>query len=535
MKPQKENREVEEKEKETNLVERNPKMSKKMIVLLWIAILVVQAIVCSYFGTQKEYFHMDEMYSYGLMNADEINITDRSDFLNQWHDKQYYLDYLEVNQEEVWDFSPVWENQVNDVHPPLYYLLLRISATFSIDHFTKWTGLFLNLVIFAISNYFIYQIGKKLTKSPIYALLICLINGFTIIVLESFLYIRMYALCNLMVLILVKVHLDLNEKQELHTKDILLLVISLVLGGLTHYYYFIFALGIYLVYTKKKIAEKAWKNLAYYQLGIVIAGLLYLPIFPFSIDHILWGERGVSAQNGTNLAFQIGSYLILINQNFFNNLTIAFLIVLYLLYHADKKKVEKIAEMEFIWFPILLYLCIVILQAPYVEIRYIIPIASCFNIWVVILVKNYLEASYSKKKAFWITVCCFTILLISPLFTQTKLSFTYQQHHQIATRIEEKGLPIVYLWNPGHNRFLDDLYLFTKVDQSIIIDATQDIETIQEMLSDIQTDYILMYNEGIEEETLETCIPENNEYIQKMNACDILLVRQESEIEKESK
>lgn len=58
MKPQKENREVEEKEKETNLVERNPKMSKKMIVLLWIAILVVQAIVCIYFGTQKEYFHM---------------------------------------------------------------------------------------------------------------------------------------------------------------------------------------------------------------------------------------------------------------------------------------------------------------------------------------------------------------------------------------------------------------------------------------------------------------------------------------------
>ena len=51
----------------------------------------------------------------------------------------------------------------------------------------------------------------------------------------------------------------------------------------------------------------------------------------------------------------------------------------------------------------------------------------------------------------------------------------------------------------------------------------------------IQTDYILIYNVGIAEETLETCIPENNEYIQKMNACDILLVRQESEIEKESK
>ena len=65
MKPQKENREVEEKEKETNLIERNPKMSKKMIVLLWIAILVVQAIVCIILEPKKNIFiwmkctHMD--------------------------------------------------------------------------------------------------------------------------------------------------------------------------------------------------------------------------------------------------------------------------------------------------------------------------------------------------------------------------------------------------------------------------------------------------------------------------------------------
>lgn len=74
-----------------------------------------------------------------------------------WHNKDYYLDYLEVNDDEVWDLTPVYENQKNDVHPPLYYLLLRLSSSLSINHFSKWTGLLLNMIIFVISNYFVYN------------------------------------------------------------------------------------------------------------------------------------------------------------------------------------------------------------------------------------------------------------------------------------------------------------------------------------------------------------------------------------------
>ena len=47
-----------------------------------------------------------------------------------------FEDYLEVNNNEIYNIKPVYENQKNDVHPPLYYLLLRISATFTINKFT---------------------------------------------------------------------------------------------------------------------------------------------------------------------------------------------------------------------------------------------------------------------------------------------------------------------------------------------------------------------------------------------------------------
>ena len=99
---------------------------KKTILVILIIITILQISIRIYMGNEKTYFHMDEAYSYGLMNYERLNITDNLDFSNTWHTNQYYLDYLEVNQEEVWDFSPVWENQVNDVHPPLYYLLLHL-------------------------------------------------------------------------------------------------------------------------------------------------------------------------------------------------------------------------------------------------------------------------------------------------------------------------------------------------------------------------------------------------------------------------
>lgn len=54
---------------------------------------------------------MDEMYSYGLMNYNKLNIADNEDFQNVWHNKEYYLDYLTVNQNEKWNLKPVYENQ----------------------------------------------------------------------------------------------------------------------------------------------------------------------------------------------------------------------------------------------------------------------------------------------------------------------------------------------------------------------------------------------------------------------------------------
>ena len=70
---------------------------------------------------------MDEAYSLGLASYHRTEIQENEDFYNTWHNKEYYEDYLEVDSDEQNDFSQVYENQKNDVHPPLYYLLLRMD------------------------------------------------------------------------------------------------------------------------------------------------------------------------------------------------------------------------------------------------------------------------------------------------------------------------------------------------------------------------------------------------------------------------
>ncbi len=495
---------------------------KKKIVIILILITLIQILTRVYFCFQKEYFHMDEMYSYGLMNYDKLNIADNSDFLNTWHNKEYFEDYLEVNKDELYDLNPVYENQKNDVHPPLYYLLLRIASSFNVDNFSKWSGLILNILIFAISNIFIYLIAKIIFKNPIYALLTCLINGFSLIALNSSLYIRMYELCNLNILIITYLHLKIYDKEKLKIPYEILITIFLILGGLTHYYYFIYVFILAIIYIGKCIKEKRFRNLVLYLAGTIIAAGAYLLIFPYAISHILFGYRGV----GTNVDIlnNLGGYIWILNKEIFNYLLpVALIIVIISCLKKNKKKMNLNKKIYLLLIPILVYLIVVILKAPYVEARYIMPIYSVIIISSIYLTKTYLKKAWDNKSTLFITTLLFLLIIYSPMMTRTKLEYTYTKYNNIAKNIEEKNLPIIYVFNTGKNRFLDDLYLFTLVDSSIILDYNK---LQEDVLKNQQEDFILICNEGVDEERIKGIL-ESKEitYMQKMNACNIYEVK----------
>lgn len=509
-----------------NFIEKlESQKSRNLVIGILIVIIILQVITRVYFGFQKEYFHMDEMYSYGLMNYHNINITDNEDFYDKWHTKEYYQDYIQVNSEEAWDWSPVYINQKNDVHPPLFYLLLRMASMFTIDSFSKWTGIVLNIILFICSSMLVYLIGKRIFKSKAMALLVCAFNGFTFLALSSTIYIRMYELANLNILLLVYLQLRILDKEKLKFVHCIPIIVALLLGGLTHYYFFIFAAMIYIMYAVKSIREKAYRNLGIYTGAMIVAATIFLLGFPYAINHVFFGYRGLSAGNEAGYVEKIIRFLDIVVRNLSGYFLVFIPVIIYIITRNKERQMQNKKEKDYIdWLllPCIMYFLIVVKNAPYIELRYMIPICSIAAIFFIYFIWRYLKQYYQAEKAIEIIAIFSTIMVMVPIVLacvvpEARISFTYTQFNHIADRIEEKGLPIVYIFDKDRNRFLDDLYLFTLVDKSIIIDSKK-IEEFEEEIKNQKRYILICNNDEIYNEFLKG---KNATYIQHMNACDI--------------
>lgn len=518
------------------------KINKEKISLL--IIIIIQIMVYIFLGMQKTYIHMDEAYSIGLTNYNKVDITKNEDFYNNWHNKEYYEDYISIEKEEVTNLNPVYENQKNDVHPPFYYLLLRIAYTFNLNSFSKWPGLILNIIILVISNILVYKILKQITKDKRISLLICLVNGLVISSIESVTYIRMYALNSLFLLLVAYWHIINFRKENISLKSYISIGLIVLLASLTHYYNVIYIAVIYILYIIKYIKNKQYKNITKYTLTMVVAAIMSLVIFPYSIKHIFMGYRGQGVlstfKDISKMLANLGQYINIVNTNIFNGLLwiilLFFTIVLIYKLIKNKQLILKVenTKLLLIIIPAFVYFLIVAVSSPYTEIRYIIPVCSFIFISVIYLLNLVISKMLSKRTSKIVFTIFILILLIMPILTHANINNLYLEHKEIVEKVEKEyyKLVAIYLFNTNQNRFLDDIYLFTKIEESYILDIEQaNEENIEKILENKNTNngILVWVNEGFEKETyikmiMNTQNLKNCEHIKRMNACDIYYI-----------
>ena len=110
------------------LVNKKIDMSKKITILGLTLILFIQLFACLYFGTKKEGFYEDEIATYGLSSCP--NALGRKDYEITWKSGKDYENLLIVNENTRFSYGMVYDNQVRDVHPPLYYFLIHSLESF---------------------------------------------------------------------------------------------------------------------------------------------------------------------------------------------------------------------------------------------------------------------------------------------------------------------------------------------------------------------------------------------------------------------
>lgn len=549
------------------------KIKEKTIIVI---ILIIQTIIFVIAGINKSYIHMDEAYSLGLTNYNKVEIQQNEDFYNTWHNKEYYEDYLSVNDNEKNNFLPVYENQKNDVHPPLYYLFLRIAMQFNIGSFSKWPGIILNIIIYLFITIFMYLILRKLfaksENSQIKSAFLALISSLTLASINNAIYIRMYALSSLNILITTYLHLKLAEKKGNNYKLLVAIGISALVGSLTHYYYLFYLAMLFIMFVIKYLKEKEYKELAKYIITMIIAGILSLIIFPYSIKHMFFGYRGQGAINSllniSEFFIKICQYILIINVYAFNN--ILFILVVFILGIIIYKKIKKIKLIEknkyikYILYPTIFYFLLVAMSAPWIELRYMMPICSIIFILIMYLLIKLLKNIVKEKTLNIIVILIALLMFIMPFisnqiidisvgkkfkyeqenaysskqeiveklksesnipinifskFTDASIDDTllfiknfriepevlYSNKHKITEMIEKeyKNLPTLYLFNSNNNRFLDDILLFAKINKSYIAkDIECNSQNIKQIMKDKDTSHgiLVFINDGQEKD-----------------------------------
>ena len=462
----------------------------KWEIILVATILIIQTIIFVMAGINKSYMHMDEAYSLGLTNYNKIDIQANKDFFNNWHSKEYYEDYLTVNEDEKNNFLPVYENQKNDVHPPFYYLLLRIAMNFHLDSYSKWPGLILNMIIYLFITIFMYLIIKiilqgisGIKKCELKSAIITLMSTITLSTINDAIYIRMYALMTLLIVITTYLHLKLLDKKERTLRLFIKIGVTALIGSLTHYYYLFYLIAIFIMFVIKYLKDRNYKELAMYVCTMLIAGTLSLIIFPYSIQHIFFGYRGQSAiTNLTDVSqflMSIGMYFLIINVYAFNN--ILWILLIFILGIIIYKKVKKIAVIEsknkyikYIVFPTLCYFVLVAISSPWKDLRYMMPVCNLIFILVFYYLIALLNNIIKEKTLNVVIIVIFILLCIMPIISNNIINLvigedfrkeqesSYSSKQEMTINLEaESNIPID-IFSKFSDVPMDNILLFIK-------------------------------------------------------------------------
>ena len=270
------------------------KREKTLVTFLLVFLIALQLGRIIYvFAYEKEGYHSDENWSYGFANSyyDPYIYMDADGAavnFNTWTSSQVLRDYLEVNKGEGFSYASVYSNQENDMSPPLHTMILHTICSFFPETFSWWFSFSINMVSFVLTMVLLYFLGASMTKSRWAALTICLFYGFTTGALNTFVYLRMYAMLAMLAVLSAWLHSRMYHKNFKDIrKELLWLLAATVAGCLTHYYFLVLSFFIALCFCIYLLCIKRWKTLFAYAGVMILSVAIVFAAYPFLLAQFL--------------------------------------------------------------------------------------------------------------------------------------------------------------------------------------------------------------------------------------------------------
>lgn len=272
--------------------------NKKTYVILLTILIAFQVMVVTYFfAFEKEGYHSDEVWSYGLANSfyEPFIYGDALSFdvskCHKWVDGTDFKDYLTVQRGEQFRYDSVWYNQSMDMHPPLFYTILHTICSFFPDTFSKWFGFAINIAAMIIGQIFLAKTGYTATKSKVFAYLLCALWGFSCGFLNLNVFVRMYSLSTMFAILLLYSHCRLYYNEGSVKSNLIKIFVFSFCGALTHHYFIIAAFGIAACFCFYYLFKKQFKKMLAYAFTMLGSIGLSIAVFPATIHHLFFMEN----------------------------------------------------------------------------------------------------------------------------------------------------------------------------------------------------------------------------------------------------
>ena len=456
-------------------------------------IMMLQLVVASYFCIQKQGMHYDEYYSYYSSNVTYgLAPTNR-----EWKNVDEIRSEFMVQEGEGFRYGLVKTMQSFDVHPPLYYMVLHTVCSFFPGAFSKWFGLGLNLVLFAVCYaliaYLSYHVFHKKKEM---AMVNCLLFGLQVGVLSGITFIRMYMMLTMWCLLAMIWHIPTwKDKMELTVKNAFFLWALVTLGFLIHYYFavFLFFLAAYTC-LYNWLVKKDFKGSVLYGIIVCLGMATAVIYYPSCLSHIFRGYRGTEATGAFfdlgNTVFRIRFFTDLMNQSVFGGALWILLIIVLVLYvtvryqSKNRKKLlavvqehQGIAHIAFVTAGYFLVVAKTALLNAEEANRYELPIYGfCMMLMVAAVyyllqkLKVCLETKLGEEEGqqgdnkvkvlvSFVAGICFGLVLTAQVLalTQGKVQFLYQDDAaNVAWTKEHRDSAVVFLYNPNNTWMIWD-------------------------------------------------------------------------------
>lgn len=418
--------------------------SDRLFPMIFMATVVFISFVLVYYFQLKQNFHIDELYSYGLANSYFKPFPFDK---NQWLSGDYYQNYLSPTLETRFQYDSVYYNQVQDVHPPLYYWLLHSVSSFFPGLFSKWFGLSLNLSIHLMTFGLLFSFSNRLIKNRWLALVGAAFWALSVGALSSAMFIRMYHLVGLLqiALLSLSVHVLMSKKGQ--WRSLLGLTLLCFLGGFTHYYFYLYAFALVLTICLLLLFQGRLADAFLYGLSALVGVLAAFVSFPAIFTHLQSSNRGLEVMENVD-QFVLSDkqpFWVFVKQELFLNTRLSHLLLIAVFFGGlilwSVIKTKQLLPLQLViasLLPVACYIVTVQDLSHYQTARYIYSVYPALIAGVVLLIYFGLKGLIQKYAVLTVFFSLLAVSAIGWSLLTNSPDYLYTEHQTLSALVDDE-------------------------------------------------------------------------------------------------